>query len=118
MISLVIRRIATEIQLKTGRSVQEIIEEVVAVARGGMVAFTSPMVCAFCASSDTEIKKTERKDSSIKRRHVCRFCGRSFFSTEEVKTEPPENKLSPGIDELRQPLAKTPKKRKAKDRKT
>lgn len=118
MISLVIRRIATEIQLQTRRSVQEIIDEIVRLARGGTVTYASPMVCALCASADTVIKKTERKGESIERRHLCRFCGRSFVSTEVVESEPEKNNLSPGIDELPEPIAKTKKKRKARDRKT
>lgn len=118
MISFVIRRIAVEYQTKTGRSVQEIVSEMVKIACGGEIDYSPRLICAFCSSADVITKKTDTKDGTTRRRHLCRFCGRWFRSVETVAEPADERKFIPGIQELLPAIAKTKKKRKTKDRKT
>lgn len=78
-----IRRIAIIIHSETGRSLQEVISEIVTALQGGRIQYPVSH-CPICATKNHRIASTKSGENCAIRYHVCDFCTGTFVS-EEIK---------------------------------
>lgn len=93
MIAVHIRRFAVQKHQETGRSIQEILIEIVNALRTGKVDFRARS-CPLCNSVQNIVTSTRDLDGAVIRRHQCSFCGWTFWSEEtkpvQVTNEAPK----------------------------
>lgn len=112
MITNIIRSSIIEISNRTGRSIQEIVQEMVEGVRGAAVPFRKIMFCVFCGSDKTEIKSTVKDTLGTTRRHQCQFCTWRWRSFDPKPIEI-EKKTIEKIEKPSKRIAKKKKKKQA-----